>query len=160
MIYNNIKRGEIFYIHADAVQTIGSEQRPGRPGIIISGDQINTNARTVEIVYTTTSAKQALTTHVIVHSTPRESTALCEQITTVAVERIGNHIGSCTKSEMEAIDKAVLASLGFKPKGESSKGDQKSEPAVQSTAMVELEMYKNLYNSLLDKLVHGKAGVA
>lgn len=109
----SVKRGDIFYIDRFGLQT-GSEQRAGRPGIIVSCKENNRFSETVEVVYLTTAPKTDLPTHVKILSAARESTALCEQITTVSVEKLGNFIGQCTKEEMFQIDLALVRSLGIK----------------------------------------------
>ena len=107
-----IKRGSIWYVES-SYAAVGSEQRPGRPAIVVSNDKNNQHSGTVEMVYLTTQPKHDLPTHVTIHSTNRVSIAICEQITTVAVERIGSYYGQATDEEMAAIDRAMLISLGI-----------------------------------------------
>ena len=64
-----IRRGDIFYILPGSIPVIGSEQRPGRPGIVVSDDTINDRLAVVEIVYTTTRIKPEHPTHTLVTST-------------------------------------------------------------------------------------------
>lgn len=75
-----IKRGDIFYVGGG--QTTGSEQRAGRPAIVVSNDKNNEHSQTVEMVYLTTKPKRDMPTHVLITSLSRESIAICEQITT------------------------------------------------------------------------------
>lgn len=107
-----IKRGDIWYVES-SYAAVGSEQRSGRPAIVVSNDKNNQHSSTVEMVYLTTQPKHDLPTHVTIRSTNRVSTAICEQITTVAVERIGSYCGQATDEEMAAIDRAMLVSLGI-----------------------------------------------
>lgn len=65
------------------------------------------------MVFLTTAPKHDLPTHVTVRSSGRVSTALCEQISTVSVERLGNYCGHVSDSEMAAIESAMLISLGI-----------------------------------------------
>lgn len=106
-----MKRGDIFYIEAASYQTTGSEQRPGRPGIIVSNEKCNESSEVVEVVYTTTQPKSHLPTHVCIKTTPRPSTALCEQVNSVSKQRIGNYVGHVSRQEQESIDIALLISL-------------------------------------------------
>lgn len=108
---SEIKRGEIYYV--ESYYSVGSEQRAGRPAIIVSNNRNNECSSTVEVVYMTTQPKHDMPTHVTVHSTGRESIALCEQVHTVDVQRIGNYCGTCTEQEMQSIDIALLVSLGL-----------------------------------------------
>ena len=51
-----MKRGEIYYIESTYRET-GSEQRGGRPAVIVSNDKNNENSEVVEVVYMTTKPK-------------------------------------------------------------------------------------------------------
>lgn len=105
-----IRRGDIFYIHKFPV--VGSEiEADGRPAIIVSNDMNNQYSQVVEVVFLTTQAKKPMPTHVSIYSAPRPSTALCEQVSTVSVERIGNYAGHLTEKEMTQVDTALLISL-------------------------------------------------
>lgn len=109
---DNIKRGEIFYI-SRGVASCGSEQQADRPAVVVSNDRNNENSTTVEVVYLTTQPKTDLPTHAVIRSTGRISTVLCEQIHTVAVERVVKYIGQCSDKEMENIDIALMISLSL-----------------------------------------------
>ena len=144
-----IKRGEVWYIEKG--YSVGSEQNSGRPAVIVSNDKNNTYSTTVEVVYFTTQSKRDLTTHVLIHSLSRISTALCEQITTVSTDRVGNYCGTVTGDEMDAIESAICISLGIRPEGE-----QLSPPALASRlAKVETEcgLLRQMYDSLLNKFI-------
>lgn len=108
---DDVKRGEIYYISRGGYNT-GSEQAD-RPGVIVSNDKNNKNSQTLEVVYLTTQPKNELPTHCTIRSTGRVSTVLCEQIHTVAVERIGKYIGVCTAQEMQNIDIGLMISIGL-----------------------------------------------
>lgn len=113
-----IERGDIFYVESD-YQTVGSEQRAGRPAIIVSNDTANKNSPVVEIVYLTTQDKNDQPTHVEIRSSTKPSTALCEQIDSVSKTRLGDYMATCTQNEMMNIDIALAISLGLdfaKPK--------------------------------------------
>lgn len=91
-----MKRGEIYYIESTYRET-GSEQRGGRPAVIVSNDKNNENSEVVEVVYMTTKPKNDLPTHVFIRSALSPSTVLCEQVNSVSVKRIGTLIGKLTK---------------------------------------------------------------
>lgn len=116
-----IKRGDIFYVNRS--ETIGSEQRSGRPAIIVSNPVCNEHSPVVEVVYLTSQNKKHLPTHVRIESAGRRSIALCEQITTVDVTRLGDYKGHLTDEEMEQVDAALLRSLGIHPLAQQSKVD-------------------------------------
>lgn len=118
---DDVKRGEIYYISRGGYNT-GSEQQADRPGVIVSNDKNNKNSQTLEVVYLTTQPKNELPTHCTIRSTGRVSTVLCEQIHTVAVERIGKYIGVCTAQEMQNIDIGLMISIGLGDAGGGDKG--------------------------------------
>lgn len=154
-----IKRGDIFYIHRAPV--IGHEQFSGRPAIIVSNDINNQRGETVEVVYLTTQPRSNMPTHVAIHSAKFLSTALCEQVTTVSVERIGNYYGYCTQEEMLEVDAAIMVSLGIGVCGAKERNRKsEAEPprqfdSVDAVARLEAERdtYRTMYEQLLSKVV-------
>ena len=139
-----MKRGEIYYVEpSKQYQETGSEQRSNRPAIIVSNDLNNENAQTVEIVYLTTQPKKELPTHVQINCNGRASTALCEQVSTVAIERIENYMGTCTDDEMGKINDAIMISLGAEVDSASNENEKYKE----------LEEKYNILKSLNDSLL-------
>ena len=104
-----VYRGEIYHIHR--AEAVGHEQRGDRPAVIVSNNMGNEHSPVVEVVYLTTQEKNPLPTHVRIHSTPRVSTALCEQIDSVDKSRLGELLGRVTEDELQKIDKALAVSL-------------------------------------------------
>ena len=163
-----MKRGEIYYI--ERASQFGSEQIAGRPAVIVSNDRCNLNSEVVEIVYLTTQPKTDLATHVIIRSTGVPSTVLCEQITSVSVNRIGNYVGVCTEVEMELIDQALAISLDIDkaPKRVNTivrKATSSPEQPDVDTLVKRLEaelvlrtherdFYERAYNQIIDKLTN------
>lgn len=126
-----VNRGEIYYIQNTVA--VGSEQTSNnRPAIIVSNSQNNRFSRVVEVVYLTTKEKNPLPTHVKIDSIDRPSTALCEQIHSVS-----------TEEEMKAIDAALMVSLDL--------GIPKPEQC--SNAEIERNIYKKLYEDIINKIV-------
>lgn len=105
-----IFRGQIYYVYPRDCE-IGSEQKSGRPAIVVSNDVGNEYSRVVEVVFLTTRDKKPLPTHVAINSARHPSIALCEQIDTVDKERIGNYINEVTQAELKEIERALLISL-------------------------------------------------
>ena len=120
--------------------------------------------------------KPPLPTHVkVIAKIP--STALCEQVTTVSKQRLGEYVKSCTKKEMDEIDKALAVSLGInnteKPAtpAEGSETErtatdetksflfdgEKTEMSLKNETQIRLEterdLYKRLYEDTLEKLI-------
>lgn len=161
---SGIRRGDIYYIES-GFQTTGSEQRPGRPAIIVSNDMNNEFSSTVEVVYLTTQPKHNLPTHVVIRSLKRDSIALCEQITSVAVERIGDFCGEVSDSELRAVEAAMRTSLGlddYAPVVDETLSTPKAaQPADDlarrcSIAEAKCAVLQEMYDSLLGRLIAGK----
>lgn len=143
-----VYRGDIFFIQKYG-EVAGSEQEAGRPAVIVSNNTGNHYSNILEVVYLITKHKKPMPTHVeIMCQVP--STALCEQISNVSKERLGEYIRSCTDEEMQRIDEALMISLGIDLL-------QKHEPektvvrGVKTEAYEELKMKLEEYESMLDK---------
>lgn len=167
----DIRRGFIYYVYRDAKETeTGCEQQSGRPAIIVSNNANNAYSRTVEVVYLTTKEKPDLPTHVTIRSSRKISIALCEQIFTVSIERIGDFIGCCSDAEMDSIDLALACSIGIclapdraeqayelKPRSEPV-GDYHTSTEVNRLrtllihAKSQAECYEKAFNMLLEKV--------
>lgn len=158
----NITRGDIYYV--DAIDSVGSEQRGGRPAIVVSNDKCNQHSPVVEVVYLTTSPKTPLPTHVTVRSAPRVSTALCEQVHSVDTKRFGSYCGCCTQQELSAVDMALLISLGLDLMGGGCSNPAPVEPVAEASeeqpveapeliaARAQLDLLRQMYDSLLHRV--------
>ena len=51
--------------------------------------------------------------HIVTYATGKESTILCEQITTVDKTRISSYYTTLTPDEMKSVDFAILCSMGL-----------------------------------------------
>lgn len=107
-----VERGDIFYVES-IYNEEGSEQKSGRPAVIVSNDKGNEYSPVVSVVYLTTQPKNDLPTHVTIRSSQKISTALCEQVTTVAKTRLGSYMTTCTKAEMDQISCSIGIALGL-----------------------------------------------
>ena len=108
-------RGDIVYVRCDKRKSTGSEWAFDRPAIIVSNDACNKFSPVIEVVFTTsTRRKHLLPTHVVLHSTPLTSVALCESVYSVDKSRINRIIGHCSTKELFKINHALAVSLGLK----------------------------------------------
>lgn len=157
----DVRRGEIFYIMRSPC--VGSEQEAGRPAVIVSNNKNNMYAGTAEVVYLTTQPKKEMPTHVKLNASGKGSTALCEQIHTIASERIGEYYGTCTDEEMKAIDEALSISIGIERTVTADEstidlaGRMDNLKAEYERLKMENQIISRMYNNLIDKLVGGKA---
>lgn len=142
-----MKRGEVYYIFKGPIDSVDNEMQSGRPGIIVSNDRCNHSSCVVEVVYLTTQPKTELPTHANIASSPRESIALCEQVQSVAVSRIGDYICTLTDAEMEAVNNALLVSLGLTSPPVSNHSDEE---------FIKLRTERDTYEKILNNLLKGQ----
>ena len=141
----DIKRGDIFYVEK-VFGSRGCEIEGGRPAVIVSNDKCNMFSGVVEVVYLTSKQKKDLPTHEKVIC-QEKSTALCEQIHSVAVERLGQWYRTCTDEEMKAIDEALMISLQLEKVQTEIKCDEYNAEMKEA----ELLEYKSIVKQLQDE---------
>lgn len=140
-----IKRGDVFYVEREDTE-VGSEQRSGRPAIVVSNNAQNSTSDVVQVVYLTTKPKTDLPTHVTIRSTNLVSIALCEQICSIDISRLGDWKCTCSDTEMEAVNAALATSLALDLRYKTPT----DAPAAQKN---EAAFWKEMYNNLLDKVL-------
>ena len=114
MNQKEIHRGDVFYV--SPLNPVGSEYKKSRPAVVVSNDRNNLNSPVVEICYFTLRNKSESPTHVYIkEGACYNSTVICEQITTISIERMGDFMCHLSDSDMERIDSALLSSLGISP---------------------------------------------
>lgn len=107
-----VMRGEIYYIKS--FPTVGHEQKSGRPAVIVSNNEGNSTSGTYEICYLTLRDKPNLPTHVFIDRGPCvNSTVLCEQITTIAEDKLGDLMCRIPEHLEAELDKALAVSLAL-----------------------------------------------
>ena len=105
-------RGDIYYIYK--FPSSGSEQRSGRPAVIVSNNDCNHSSPVIEVCYLTLQKKSPIPTHVIIDEGPCDnSTILCEQIHSVDIDRVGDFIGVLPKHLEEPLNEALRVSLAL-----------------------------------------------
>ena len=171
----DIRRGDIFYISGGKTYAgYGKQSECGRPAIIVSNDLMNKTADYVEVVYLTTQEKKDLPTHSEIIC-KQKSTAMCETIYTVNKDRVGDYVKSLTSAEIAALNECLMNSIGLsymvdfaEPidrdyadlqdeidtlRSQNSKLKAALEKHSDSSVVVERDLYKRLYEQLLDKAV-------
>lgn len=143
-------RGDIYYVHR--YSTTGNEIATGRPAIIISNDRLNEKLKVVEVVFLTSKPKQPAPEHVSINSSGKLSTVICEQITSVDKDCLGNFLGVCTPDEMKRIDTALLSSLGLSNYTDQRMSDD--QVLLRLTDIkAERDVYKRMYDDLFERMI-------
>ena len=113
-----IMRGDIVVV--DLNPTLGSEQQGrSRPCVVVQNNIGNLHANTTIIVPVTDAAgKQVYPFQSIIPKGDgglnKPSIALCNQIRLISKERIKDKIGSLSDTAVDALNAALLTSLGFR----------------------------------------------
>ena len=99
-------RGEIWMIDLDP--TRGHEQAGKRPALVISDDVFNGGPAGLVIVLPLTSQAKGIRTHVAVQPPEggirKPSFIKCEDVRSVAVERLGKRLGTVSPATMDAVE--------------------------------------------------------
>ena len=168
---STIERGDIIYV--ETYYQEGSEQKAGRPAIIVSNDRCNESSPVVEVVYLTTQNKNYLPTHVYIRSATKPSIALCEQIHSISKSRLGDYVSTCTEDEMKNIDIALAVSLGLDDMVKEVVVENVVEvvepvekivevpvPTADSSELIKIaaerDVYKGMYEQLLNQMIARK----
>jgi mRNA interferase MazF len=110
-----IRRGDVFLVNLDPV--VGSETGKTRPAIIVQNDLANRSSPTVTIIPISSSTERIFPFQIRIPSgeggLSRESKALCEQIRTVARERLVQCIGQVSPERQKEIRVALDRHLWF-----------------------------------------------
>ena len=152
-----MRRGEIYFIQRR--NTTGSEIAKARPAVIGSNNVLNATSEVVEVVYLTTAPKKDLPTHVTVKSTGVTSSALCEQIDHVSKTLIDNWLGVCSADEMQAIDRALLLSLGIEgPEDQKAEKEKMcAEVARLTEDLMQALEERDRYEKIVDRLLEARS---
>jgi mRNA interferase MazF len=151
-----MKRGQVYYI--DIPYATGHEMVKARPGVIVSDGHFNAS-RPLQVVFCSASTRGESPEHILLHSLPEPSYALCEHIYTVDFSRISTYLGEVTAEELGRIDDGLAFTLGLAG-AVGFNADPVEAPAAPcgaNTAALEAELnvYKKLYNDLLNRVAGG-----
>ena len=149
-----VMRGEVYYIKS--FPTVGHEQRSGRPAVIVSNDENNAHSGTFEICFMTLKDKPKLPTHVFIDRGPCiNSTILCEQITTIAEDKLGDFMCRIPEHLEAELDKALAVSLHLTTERAKCAISTRGDIAYQATPKVvmdELTALKTQNTTLMREL--------
>ena len=99
-------RGEIWMIDLDP--TRGHEQAGTRPGLVVSADTFNAGPAGLIIILPLTSRHKGVRSHVPVEPPEgglrKPSFIKCEDVRSVALERLSRRLGRVTPATMEAVE--------------------------------------------------------
>lgn len=103
-----MKRGEIYWARLDPVE--GSEMCKTRPCVIVSRDELNGILPTVVVCPLTSAVRPKWRTRLQVRCANRKADVCAEQIRTISKARLGERIGTLSKTEIKDLC-ALLADM-------------------------------------------------
>lgn len=113
------RRGQIYWV--DLSPTKGSEQNGRRPAVIVSNDTTNQHGSVVVVVPLTSKVKHRnLAVNVYLPANdplPQEGLVLCNQVRTVAKERLDGYRMDLSVSQLREVERALALLLSL-PKPE------------------------------------------
>ena len=178
-----ILRGDIYFVKKK------TNEKAEAPAVVVSSNIANSKNKSVIVVWLSRFPESDAPTHVPVICQTL-STAMCENVSAVFKDRIGNLIRSCTDAEMRQIDDAlsIALDLGLYDASMISGTDKDdlidslTKDLAESNAIIdeltkelqrastpvpeadsikiiaERDLYKNLYEQLLQKMLSEKVG--
>ena len=133
-----IRRGGCYWV--ENLNAVGHEMMKTRPAVVVSCGALAGTSPVVNVVYLSNTDKER-EGYVRVRTEKGLSVAHCENIYSVDKSRLGTYLGQCGEEEMAKIDAAIPAV------------QRESEaPEALDTAAVERDIYRRLYEGLLDRM--------
>ena len=106
-----MKRTEVWWVYFNS--SVGSEIRKTHPAVIVSNDAANRNLVRVVVVPITSKTDHLYPGEALVTIAEKQGKAMADQIMAADKSRLTNQIGVLSKTDMLAVEDAILVHLGM-----------------------------------------------
>ena len=106
------RRGEVWWVSFDP--SLGGEIQKTRPAIILSNNAANVALNRVIVVPITSQVAKVYPGEALVTVNGEQRKAMADQIMTASKQRLKSKLGDLSRTDMTAVENAVLLQMGMR----------------------------------------------
>ncbi|HTW32867.1 MAG TPA: type II toxin-antitoxin system PemK/MazF family toxin [Candidatus Sulfotelmatobacter sp.] len=107
------RRGEVWWVAFDP--SVGGEIQKTRPAIVLSNDSANAALNRVIVIPITSQVAKVYPGETLITVKGEQRKAMADQIMTASKQRLKSKLGSLSRSDVTAVENAVLFQLAIRP---------------------------------------------